>query len=79
MVHQEVGWGAIEWIDLAQERDTWQALVNAVMDLRVPLSAENFLTSRRLVSFSRRTVLSGVSKNIRLVRPYSKSISLKNS
>jgi hypothetical protein len=36
MVHQEVGWGAIEWIDLAQERDMWQALVNTVMDLRVP-------------------------------------------
>jgi hypothetical protein len=32
---QEVGWG-IYWIDLAQERDRWQALANAVMNLQVP-------------------------------------------
>jgi hypothetical protein len=32
---QEVGWGGIDWIDLAQDRDRWQALVNAVMNLRV--------------------------------------------
>jgi len=32
---QEVGRGGMEWIDLAQNRDRWQALVNAVMNLRV--------------------------------------------
>ena len=41
---QQVGWGGIYWIDLAQDRVTWQALVNAVMNLRVPLNAGNFLT-----------------------------------
>jgi hypothetical protein len=32
----EVGWGCIDWIDLAQDRDTLWALVNVVMNLRVP-------------------------------------------
>ena len=33
---QEVGSGGIGWIDLAQDRDRWRALVNAVMSLWVP-------------------------------------------
>jgi hypothetical protein len=33
---QEVGWGDMDWIDLAQDRDRWRALVNAVMDLQIP-------------------------------------------
>jgi CRISPR/Cas system-associated protein Cas7 (RAMP superfamily) len=33
---QEVGFGEIDWIDLAQDRDRWRELVNAVMNLRVP-------------------------------------------
>jgi hypothetical protein len=33
---REVGWRGVDWIDLAQDRDRWRALVNAVMNLRVP-------------------------------------------
>jgi hypothetical protein len=33
---QEVGWEGLDWIDMAQDRDRWWALVNAVMNLRVP-------------------------------------------
>ena len=33
---QAVGCGGVDWIDVAQDRDRWRALVNAVMNLQVP-------------------------------------------
>jgi hypothetical protein len=35
----EIGWGGVGWIGLAQDRDKWRVLVNAVMNLRLPLNA----------------------------------------
>jgi hypothetical protein len=36
MYFGEVGWGDVDWIGLAQDRDRWRALVDAVMNLLVP-------------------------------------------
>jgi hypothetical protein len=33
---RETGWDGVDWIDVAQDRDQWKALVNTVMNLRVP-------------------------------------------
>ena len=59
---QEVGCGYMDWIGLVKDRDRWRTLVSAVMNLRVPWNAGNFLTSCKPVSFSRRTLHRGVSK-----------------
>ena len=44
---QEVGEGCEDWMELAQDRDRWRALVSTVMNLRVSKNAGNFLTSCR--------------------------------
>jgi hypothetical protein len=33
---REVGWGDVDWIGLAQDRNRWRALVNSVLNLQVP-------------------------------------------
>jgi hypothetical protein len=55
---QEVGCGGMDWIWLAQDIGRWRALVNGIMNLRVPSNAWNFLTCCQPVSC---TVLHGVS------------------
>jgi hypothetical protein len=33
---RELGWDGVDWTDMAQDRDQWRALVNTVLNLRVP-------------------------------------------
>jgi hypothetical protein len=40
-----IGWGSINWINLAQKMDQWRAPTNTEMNLRVPLQVEKFLSS----------------------------------
>jgi hypothetical protein len=49
----EVGWGDVDWIGMAKDRNRWRALVNWVMNLRVPynvgkLSSGDFSSSAKL-------------------------------
>jgi hypothetical protein len=38
----EVGWGDVDWIGLAQDKNRWRAVVNSVLNLRVPWNAGNY-------------------------------------
>ena len=64
----EVGCGYMDWIGLAQDRDSWRTLVSAVKNLRIPWNVEKFLTSCKPVSFSRRTLHHGVSNGYPIIK-----------
>jgi len=59
---QEVGRGCGDWMELAQDRDRWRALVSTVMNLGVRKLRGISGLAAEPVSFSRRTLLHGVSK-----------------
>jgi hypothetical protein len=52
-----IGWDDVDWIDMAQDRNQWRALVNTVLNLRVPLNTAKFLSSCIIDCFSRRARL----------------------
>ena len=59
---QEVEGGFGDWMELAQDRDRWQALVSTVRNFRVPKLRGISLLTAEPVSFSRRTLFHGISK-----------------
>jgi hypothetical protein len=52
-----IGWDGMDWIDLVQDGDQWRALVNTVMNLRVPSNVGKFSSSCTIGSFLRRAQL----------------------
>jgi hypothetical protein len=54
---REIGWDGVDWIELAEDRDQWRALVNTVMNFRVPQNAGKFLSGCTTGGFSRRARL----------------------
>jgi hypothetical protein len=57
VVGSQIGWNGMDWIDLAQDRDQWRALMNMVMNLRVPQNAGKFLSGCTIASISGRAQL----------------------
>jgi hypothetical protein len=57
----EIGWGDVDCIHLAQDRDQWQALVNMAMSFHVPLDVGKYVSSWKSGGFSRTTQFHGVS------------------
>jgi hypothetical protein len=57
---QQVGYEGVGWIHLAEDREQWQCVVSMVINLQGPESAENFLSGRASIVFSKRTRLHGV-------------------
>jgi hypothetical protein len=58
---KEIGWEGMDGTYVAENGDKWWAILNLVMNLWVPLYVENFLTGSGSITFSRRTLLHGLS------------------
>jgi hypothetical protein len=58
----EIGWGGVDWIDVAQDRDKWGALVSAVMNLWVQYDTGKLLSGYTTGGLSSSDQLHGVSQ-----------------
>jgi hypothetical protein len=54
---REIRWDGMDWIDLAQNRDHWRALMNMIKNLQVPQNARKFLSICTTGGFSRKVQL----------------------
>jgi hypothetical protein len=54
---REIEWDGVDWIDMAQDKDQWRALVNTVLNLPVPYNAGKFLSGCTISGSSRRAQL----------------------
>jgi hypothetical protein len=61
---REIGWGGIDWIDLAENGDQWRVLVNTAMNLRVACNVGKFMSSCTTGDFSRKPQLYVVSYSV---------------
>jgi hypothetical protein len=57
IVLRDIRWNDVDWIDMAQDRDQWRALVNTVLNLRVQQNVGKFLSGCIISGFSRRAQL----------------------
>jgi hypothetical protein len=67
MDFKEMGWISVDWIDVAQDRDNCRAVAFAVMNRGGSSVAGHCLSSWGTVSFSRRTLLHGVSRSVKQI------------
>jgi hypothetical protein len=63
----EIRWSGMDWIHLAQYRGQWRALVNTIMNLRVPQNVGKFLSGLATGGFPRRTQLRGMSELVNCI------------
>jgi hypothetical protein len=54
---REIGWGDVNWMNLAQDRDQWRALVSTIIKLGVSKNAGKFLSDCTTGGFARRAQL----------------------
>jgi len=67
MALKETGWEDMAWIHLVQDEDTWETLVNKVMNIQVPQHTGNFWPAEKLLAAQAGLCCYGVSHKFTVV------------